>query len=113
MLFGTILKHLGEDAGAAEVLDALGDIVLLTEVRAMGAVHDESVGEYAAGATRRFAADASSEEWLALMTAIERSDDPARTTLERMVRWSLARDAADPASAGCGCGTGGCGDVPR
>ena len=73
----------------------------------MAALHEESLGEYASGATRRFAATASDEDWLALMTAIEVSDDPAATTLGRMVRWSLTRDAqamAAPAAGGCTCG---------
>ena len=85
MLLGTILKRLEAEADAAEALEALGDIVLLTEVQTMGDLHGESLGEYVAGATRRFAADASSEDWLALMAAIERSDDPARTTLYRQM----------------------------
>jgi len=113
MLFGTLLQRLGDEADAAVALEALGDLALMAEVQAMGALHDESVGEYAAGATRRFAADASSEDWLAMMTAIEGSDDPARTTLDRMLRWSLARDAAGPPVAGCGCGKGGPSDAPR
>ncbi len=106
MLLGTILKRLGNEADAAEALEAMGDIVLLAEVEAMGELHDESPADYVCGATRRFAADAASEDWLALMTAIERSDDPARTTLDTMLRWSLARDAAGPAATGCGCGCG-------
>jgi len=113
MLLGTLLKRLGNEADAAEALDALNDIVLLAKVQAMGALHDESPADYVCGATSRFAADASSEEWLALMTAIERSDDPARTTLDRMLRWSLKRDAAAPTASGCGCGKGGPGDVAR
>ena len=111
MLLGTILTRLGNEADAAEALEAMGDIILLTEVQAMGELHDESPADYVCGATRRFAADASSEDWLALMTAIERSDDPARTTLDKMLRWSLARDAAGPSTTGCGCGKGGPGDV--
>lgn len=113
MLLGTILKRLDHEGDAADALEAIGDIVLLTEVAAMGAAHDETVGEYVSGATRRFAADAASEDWLALMTAIERSDDPARTVLERMLRWSLARDAMGQAPTGCGCREGGPGDDPR
>jgi hypothetical protein len=107
MLLGTILTRLGSAADAAEALDALGDIVLLAEIEAMAARHEESPAEYVCGATRRFAADASGEEWLGLMTAIERSDDPARTTLSHMLRWSLARDAASGDATGCGCGHGG------
>ncbi len=118
MLLGTLLKRLGDEADAAEALDALGDIVLLAEVHAMGALHEETPGEYASGATRRFAARASDEDWLALMTSIENSGDPARTTLERMVRWSLVQDqreldgpAAGCTAGGCSCGSGGSGDV--
>jgi hypothetical protein len=110
MLLGTILKRLGNQADAAEALHAMGDIALLAEVQAMGELHDESAADYACGATRRFAAMASSEDWLALMTAIERSDDPARATLDRMLRWSLKQDAAGLGHAsGCGCGKGGSG----
>ena len=110
MLLGTILKRLGNEADAAEALEAMGDIILLAEVQAMGEVHDESPADYVCGATRRFAANAASEDWLALMTAIEGSDDPARTTLDRMLRWSLQQDAAGPTASGCGCGKGGAGD---
>lgn len=113
MLLGTILKQLCAEANAADALEALRDIVLLAEVHEMGEVHGESPGEYASGATRRFAAAASDEDWLALMTAIEKSDDPARTTLDRMVRWSLAKDRAELAGpdpdrvpARCSCGAG-------
>ncbi len=115
MLLGTILKRLGQEADAAEALAAMGDMVLLTEVQAMGELHDENAGRVCLRrATRRFAADASSEEWLALMTAVERGDDPARATLERMLRWALARDAAEARAGrrvghGCGCGHGGAG----
>ena len=33
--------------------------------------------------------------------------------LDRMLRWSLKRDAAVPAASGCGCGKGGPGDAAR
>lgn len=103
MLLGTILKRLGNAADAAQALDAMSDVVHLAEVEAMADRHAETPAEYVCGATLRFAADASSEDWLALMTAIERSDDPARATLDNMLRWSLARDAAGTTSTGCGC----------
>ena len=111
MLLGTILKRLDTDADAVFVLESLGDLVLLAEVAAMGAVHDETPGEYASGATRRFAALASDEDWLALMSAIERSPDPARTVLERMVRWSLAKDRAEGDRAGGDHAHGHCGSA--
>jgi hypothetical protein len=81
----------------------------------MGARHDEPPGEYVANASRRFAAAAGDEDWLALMTAMERAQDPGRAALERMLRWALARDEAEQAAqsvaakphAGCSCGGGG------
>ena len=89
MLLGSILEHLADEPSAATALEALGNIVLLTKVTDMGRLHDESPGEYTSGAARRFAASATDEDWLGLVTLIERSDDPARTLLEAMVRWSF------------------------
>jgi hypothetical protein len=94
MMLSTILAQLSDDAGAAIELDALGDLVLLAQVLEAGGAYGETPGEYVSGAARRFAAAASGEEWLALMTALEKSDDPAGTCLHQMVRWSLKRDAA-------------------
>ena len=86
MLLGTLLTNLRDEGNAAAALTALDDLVLLAQVQERAVRYDETPGEYAAGAVSRFAAAASDEEWLALMTAIEKSDDPARTTLDRMVR---------------------------
>jgi hypothetical protein len=93
MTLGAILATLRDEDAADAALAAIGDIVLYAQVQACGAQHGESPGEYACGAVRRFSNLASSEDWLSLMTAIERSSDPARTTLEKMVRWSLLQDA--------------------
>ena len=112
MLLGTILSNLRDEGNASAALAALGDLVLLLQVQKRAAQYDETPGEYAAGAVSRFAGAASDEQWLALMTAIENSGDPARTTLDRMVRWSLAEDARaqETAEAPAGCSGGnGCG----
>jgi hypothetical protein len=94
MTLGAILTMLREKGGADEALAALGDLVLYARVRDQAAIYDETPGEYAAGAVSRFAASASDEDWLALMTAMEKSRDPAATMLEHNVRWSLAQEAA-------------------
>jgi hypothetical protein len=107
MLLGTLISRLQDEDDAAAALAALDDIVLFAQVQAQAVRHDETPGEYTAGAVSRFANTASDEDWLALMTAIERSDDPARTSLERMVRWSLARDASPPDDHGA-TGHSGC-----
>ncbi len=113
MMLSNVLAQLSDDSSAAIALVALGDLVLLAQVQAAGEEYDETPGEYVSGAARRFAAGASSEEWLALMTALEKADDPSHACLDKMVRWSLKRDAevhAAPAHT-CLCkGEGACHD---
>lgn len=112
MQLGTLLRHLSVEHDATTALEALGDIVLYAEVQTMGERYDESPGEYVANAAQRFAAAAGDEDWLSLMAVMERSDDPARAALERMLRWSLKRDAVETehveACCTCGGGAGGC-----
>lgn len=111
MLLGALMTELKDEAAAKVALLSLGDIMLLNEVESARLAHDESLGEYAAGAAQRFAHLASDEDWLKLMTALENAEFPASTCLATMVRWSLLRDAreANPvdAEAGCSCGTSG------
>lgn len=118
MLLGALMTELRNETTAAETLLSLGDIMLLNEIEAARLAHDESLGEYAAGAAQRFAHLASDEDWLKLMTALENAEFPAATCLATMVRWSLLRDAREAApvnaEAGCSCGAGGtaCHDKP-
>jgi hypothetical protein len=111
MLLGAIMNELRDEAAAAAALIGLGDVVLVAEVEAARIPHDESIGDYVSGATRRFAGQASDEDWLAIMTALERADNPAAACLSAMIRWSIAKDAAElepcAASTGCSCGEGG------
>lgn len=113
MLLGTLLRQLRDERFAGEILLGLGDITLAARVAEAGAPFGESTADYAAGACARFSEGASDEDWLALMTALERGADPAATCLRAMVDWSLKTDAAAAAPAqesGCGCGgNGGCG----
>lgn len=113
MLLGTLFKELESEAAAAEALLSLGDLALLAGVDQARAPHEETLGEYVSGATRRFSRLATDEEWLRLMTAMERSDRPDAACLATMLRWSIARDGAVPGpsgEAGCTCAgaAGGC-----
>lgn len=101
MLLGQVLEQLGDAAFAAETLVSLQDLALMVEVEAAGRQFGEDIGEYAAGASRRFAHHASDEDWLALMTALERADDAGTACLRHMLAWSLRHDA-EPANDGCG-----------
>ena len=112
MLLGTIMKELADETTAAAALLSLGDIVLVAEVEAERVTQEESIGEYVSGAAQRFANQASDEDWLGLMTALERSERPAATCISTMVRWSLRQDAnLTPGNrCSCGGGAGGCND---
>lgn len=118
MLLGTIMNELRNESVAAASLIQLGDLRLVAEVDTARAPHEESVGEYVSGATLRFERGASDEDWLALMTALERTDNPAATCLATMVRWSVTKDMKDlsptPPGSGCSCegGGGSCHDTP-
>lgn len=108
MLLGEIIRNFSQEARATEALLSCKDITLLARVGEAAGRYEETVGEYAAGAVRRFANLATSEDWLGLMNAIERADDPGTTSLTVMMTWSLKQDeAAEPVHAGCTCGGGG------
>lgn len=102
MLLGQMIQHLSDDVFAAETLLSLGDLPLLVDIEAACREQEMNAVTYASTAARRFADHASDEDWLALMTALERADDPGAACLQQMLAWSLRKD-----SAGCGCG-GGC-----
>lgn len=111
MLLGSVMSRLRDADVTTATLMELGDIVLVARVEAAREAHGESIGEYVTRAVQRFALLAQDEDWLGLMTALERSDDPAGACLTRMLSWSLARDSSiDPGGTaeGCSCGGGGC-----
>ncbi len=109
MQLGEIIRDFSDDGKAGEALLACDDLGLLAAMAAMAGRHDETAGEYASGAVRRFANLAANEDWLGLMNVIERAEDPGIDCLTYMIRWSLKQDEAAPAAhPGCTCGGGGC-----
>lgn len=109
MQLGEIIRRFSEEAAADEALLALNDIALFAQVRHAADHFEETTGEYAAGAVRRFANLAANEDWLGLMNVIERASDPGTDCLTYMVKWSLQQDAKPAAvpHPGCTCGGGG------
>lgn len=95
MHFGDLVSRLRDDAAAAEILLAAGDLVCLARVNEMSALYDESVGEYASNAIRRFSGGATHEDWLSLMTILGSAADPAAACLLRVIDWALDQDKVD------------------
>ena len=92
MVLGEVLEQLRDEGFAAEMLLSLHDLPLMAHVEAAAQRFGENASIYAAGAVRRFAAFASDEDWLALMTALEHADDPSTICLRQMLNWSLRHD---------------------
>jgi hypothetical protein len=104
---GSLLSSLDDETNAGAALDAIGDIVLYAEVLEVGARYDETPGQYVSAAVRRYTAKATDEDWLGLMTAVEKGDNPGRIVLQRVLRWTLAQDATEGMASphgGCSCG---------
>jgi hypothetical protein len=96
MLLGDVLNRLRDEAFAAETLVMLDDLPLMARLQTEAGRHGESVGLYAAAAVDRFAAFAGNEDWLGLMTALERADDPGAAVLRQMLVWCLRHDCDCP-----------------
>ena len=92
MLLGQVLRQLGDETFAAETLVGLHDLPLMADLEATREKFGESAPDYAIGAVRRFSTYASDDDWLALMSALGRSDDPGATCLRAILAWSLHHD---------------------
>ena len=76
MQLGELIRNFSEEAVAHEALLACDDMVLFAQVSEAARGYDESVGDYASGAVRRFANFATREDWLGLMSVLERAPGP-------------------------------------
>jgi hypothetical protein len=112
MVLGDLLKQFDDEAAVAKTLLAIGDTALVVDVGTSAARFGENVGEYAAGATRRFAQMASDDDWLGLMNTLERTTNPGTACLGHILKWALREDGQPRRkSSDCNCcGGGACGD---
>jgi hypothetical protein len=115
MELGRLMGEIERGTHAGDVLELVGDVVLLAEIGRFSESFGDTAEMYVADAVRRFVARADDESWLALMTAIDRSAEPHRAALQHMVRWSLAEDRAtevarfaEPPACSCGGRGGAC-----
>lgn len=82
MLLGDLLARFETPSFAEETVLAIGDLNLLARMRARAEAEGESLGEFAQGAVRRFAAEASDEDWVSLVGALARASDPGAVCLK-------------------------------
>ena len=103
MLLGDVIAALRDEAVARETLVGLDDLALMLRVEAAAAACDLGPGEFAADAVALFSSDASDEDWVSLIGAMGKTDDPGRVCLKRMLEFALRPQPAGHGQA-CGCG---------
>jgi hypothetical protein len=81
MLLGDLLARFETSSFAEETVLALGDLRLLARMQVQADAEGLSLGAFAKGAMRRFAAGASDEEWVTLLGALARAEDPGAACL--------------------------------
>jgi hypothetical protein len=93
MLLGDLLARFEDETVASETILRLGDLSLVASLRERAEAAGVTLGAYAAGTVRRFAAEASDETWITLMGALARADDPGAVCLKHAFAHGLAHDA--------------------
>jgi hypothetical protein len=93
MLLGDLLASFGEETVATEALMRFGDLALVARLRAQAEAEGRTLGEFAASAVRRFAAEASDERWTSLMGALARAQDPGAVCLKQALDYALNEGA--------------------
>ncbi len=90
MLLGDLLARFTDETIVEETLVGMGDLALLSTLRDRASAEGDTLGAYAASAMRRYAAQASDEEWVTLMGAMNGAGDPGAICLRRALAWSGA-----------------------
>jgi hypothetical protein len=89
MLLGDVLARFEDETVATETILRLGDLTLVARLRECAEVNSQTLGDYAACAVRRFAAEASDERWVTLMGALARAEDPGAVCLKHALGYAL------------------------
>jgi hypothetical protein len=89
MMLGSILARLDDEATLQEALAGLDDVVLLARLRSAADVAGEPLGSFASAMVGHFVQQADDDQWLALLTAANRADNPAAGALRRILLAAL------------------------
>ncbi len=83
MILGDLLARFSDESIAVETVFGLGDLALIARLSEQAAADGLTLGAYAASAVRRYAAEASDQEWVNLMGALGRAPDPGMVCMQR------------------------------
>ena len=103
MLLGDLIARFSDETIAEEAVVALGDLAMLATLREEAEETGLGIGACMASAARRYADQASDEEWITLMGVMGKAEDPGAIFLQRALAFARQKPAA---GGGCSCGGG-------
>lgn len=89
MLLGDLLAELSDEAAATEAILSVNDLPMLAAMRRQAAADGLDLPAYVAGTVRRYASEATDEEWITLMGLLNRAADPGAVCLKRAFEHAL------------------------
>ena len=89
MLLGELINRFEDESVAMETLMAIGDLSHIAQVREAASSEGISPGAFLSRATRIFTNEASEDDWLSLMGAMGRAEDPGLVCLQRMLAFAF------------------------
>jgi len=89
MLLGDLLAELSDETTATEAILSVDDLPMLAAMREQANADGLDLPAYVAGAMRRYASEATDEEWITLMGLLNRSPDPGVVCLKRAFEHAL------------------------
>jgi len=88
-MLGDILARVTDETAAVETILGAGDLALLAAVRERASAEGVGLADCVAQTVQRYTAQASDEEWVTLMSMLNRSQDPGTTFLKRVFAYPL------------------------
>jgi len=89
MLLGDLLASLSDETAATEAILSVNDLAMLAAMRQQAEADGLDLPAYVAGTVRRYASEATDEEWITLMGLLNRSPDPGAVCLKRAFEHAL------------------------
>ncbi len=89
MLLGDLLASLSDETAATEAILSVNDLSMLAAMQQQAEADGLDLPAYVAGTVRRYALEASDEEWITLMGLLNRSPDPGAVCLKRAFEHAL------------------------
>jgi hypothetical protein len=87
-MLGDILHRLNDETVALEALLGAGDVMLVAAAQERAAAEGVDLATCVAQTAQRYAAQASDEEWITLIGALNRAPDPGAAYLRRAFEYA-------------------------